>query len=180
MTTTEASKPTIKAGERRQLIALTKLKIKALRAQVEQTRTDQLADIDARVAERFRDNETLIHELRGKISDMTKEANDQLTELYAEYSLIIDPHRSGNYSRPYITPREDGKTELKRALVAAVHAQAATARQRVTDLEVELLEQLIIDSLHSDAAKNFVSQMPTIETLMPTGRLTEVEAGVKV
>lgn len=177
MTSTDMAKATIRPGERRELKALVKLKIKALRAEIEDTQAAQLADIDRRIAEKFRGDAVRLSDLKTSLRLATEQANADIDRLFAEYSDMAEKNHRGTFSVPYFQAREDGKHELRRALVAAVHAQATAARQRLVRLEVELLESLALDSLQTDAAKDFVARMPTVDALMPQSRMAEVEAG---
>jgi hypothetical protein len=181
MTTTEAS--TIRPGERRALKALVKMKVKALRAGIEHEHAKQLAEIDGRVAEKFRDDDRKMGEFKRLVSEVVDRANNEIIQLTAEYVDILGHNQNNRLlAMPHIYQRDDGKHELQRALIAAVHAQTAAARNRATQLEVELLETLEIGALKTDEAKEFVKGLPTVDSLMPSDRLTAIENkyGVKV
>lgn len=178
MTTTEVVKATdtIKAGERRELRSLIRMRVKLLRAEVAEAHAAQLAEIDGRVAAKFQDDTDRIAELRAELDALVAEANTQATQIFASYSDVLEVQRSEVFSRPWFTRREDNKTKLRRALVAAVEAQTQAARHRVAKLEAELLTSLALDALKTDAAQEFVRTIPEIGDLMPATRLREIES----
>lgn len=174
MTTTE-SKDSIRPGERRELKSLVKMKIKLLRAEVEDRHAAQLAEIEGRVAAKFRNDDALVAELKRHLNEVVAEANQRAADLFATYSDVVES-RSSVFSAPWFSRRKDGKDKLRRALMAAVQAQTSAARSRVTKLEAELLESLALDAIQSDAAKEFVRAIPTADALMPTEKLAQIEA----
>lgn len=175
MTTTE-SKDSIRPGERRELKALVRMKIKLLRAEVEDKHAAQMAEIEGRVAAKFRDDDERAQVLRSKLDQLSVEASQKARRLFEEYADIAEGPRHIIFNPPYFSRREDGKDKLRRALMAAVQAQTSAARSRVTKLEAELLESLALDAIQSDAAKEFVRAIPTADALMPTEKLAQIEA----
>jgi hypothetical protein len=174
VTTTEKTSE-IRPGERRELKSLVKMKIKLLRAEVEEKHAAQMADIEGRVAAKFRDDDRLVAALKQQLSDLTQEMNQRVIDLFATYGDLVEP-RSSVFSTPWFNRREDGKDKLRRALVAAVQSQTSAARARLAKLEAELLESLALDAIQSDAAKEFVRSIPTADALMPTEKLAQIEA----
>jgi hypothetical protein len=76
--------------------------------------------------------------------------------------------------------REDGKTEARDALMSAARAEKAAAHQRLTELEVQLEEELTLDGLRTEAAHAFVRSMPTVEDILASVRnVPAIQAGVK-
>lgn len=178
MTTTEVVKASdsIKAGERRELRSLVRMRVKLLRAEVAETHAAQMAEIDGRVAAKFQDDTDRIAALRGKLDQLVAEANRKAARIFTEFSDVLEVQRSEVFSRPWFTRREDNKTKLRRALVAAVEAQTQAARRRVAKLEAELLTALSLDALKTEAAQEFVRTIPEIGDLMSAKPLREIEA----
>lgn len=156
MTTTEVVKATdtIKAGERRELRSLIRMRVKLLRAEIAEAHAAQMAEIDGRVAAKFQDDTDRIAALRAELDALVAEANTRAAHIFAEFSDVLEVQRSEVFGRPWFTRREDNKTKLRRALVAAVEAQTQAARHRVAKLEAELLTSLALDALKTDAAQD--------------------------
>jgi 2-oxo-4-hydroxy-4-carboxy--5-ureidoimidazoline (OHCU) decarboxylase len=176
MTTTEVAKTdTIRAGERRELRSLVRLRVKLLRAEVAETHAAQMAEIDGRVARKFQEDNTRTEELRKELDRLTANANRRFNKIISEYPDVAET-RQNPFSRPWVHQPEGNKTRLRRALVAAVEAQSQAARLRVTKLEAELLTALSLDALKTEAAQEFVHTIPTVGDLMPSAVLAEIEA----
>ena len=175
MTTLEKATDTITSRELQHLRALVRMKVKLLRTEINEREAAQLAEIDTRVARKFQDDTTRYEELRRELDRLTASANRRFDKIIAKYPDVAEP-RQNPFSRPWVHRPEDNRTRLRRALVAVVTAQTQAARHRATKLEVELLTQLAVGALHTDAAQAFASSIPTVEDLMPGAALAEVEA----
>jgi hypothetical protein len=91
MTTMTESKDSIKPGERRELKALVKMKIKLLRAEVEDKHAAQMADIEGRVAAKFRDDDARVAKLKRHLNEIVCEANQRAADLFAAYGDLVEP-----------------------------------------------------------------------------------------
>jgi hypothetical protein len=168
---TAVEKDIIRPGERRELKALVRLRVKVLRAEVEQKHTEMLAEIDGRVATKFQEDDVRFKELEQKLQQITAEANRKFAKVFTDFNDVADP-RKEVVSRLWFHKRETGRDKLRKALIAAVHAQ-----HQVTKLEAELLSTLSLDAVHSEAAKEFVKSILVVEDLLSSRTLAEVEAG---
>lgn len=177
MTATEIIKATdtIRAGERRELRSLVRMRVKLLRAEVAETHAAQMAEIDGRVAAKFQDDIERIAALRADLDQLVAEANRKAARIFARYSDVLEAQRSEVFSRPWFTRREDHKSKLRKALAAAVEASTQRAKLRVAKLEAELLTALSLDALKTEAAHEFVAKIPTVTDLMPAAPLREIE-----
>jgi hypothetical protein len=173
---TAVEKDIIRPGERRELKALVRLRVKVLRAEVEQKHTEMLAEIDGRVATKFQEDDVRFKELEQKLQQITAEANRKFAKVFTDFNDVADP-RKEVVSRLWFHKRETGRDKLRKALIAAVHAQTHAAQHQVTKLEAELLSTLSLDAVHSEAAKEFVKSIPVVEDLLSSRTLAEVEAG---
>lgn len=167
---------TIKAGERRELRTVVRAQMRALRSEVTQRQTEMMADVETRVALRYREDSNRLSELSRRIKELTADCNVRLAGLIEQYADVVHQERYGTYSSPYINRRETDKDRLRKALVAGVAAQACRASGRIDRLEADLLRDLAMDALHTEAALAFVETIPTITDLMPSRQLTEIEA----
>jgi hypothetical protein len=175
MTTLEKAKGTITNRELQHLRALVRMQVKLLHTEINEREAAQLAEIDTRVARKFQDDNTRYEELRKELDRLTASANRRFDKIIAKYPDVAEP-RLNPFSCPWVHRPEDGRTKLRRALVAVVTAQTQAAKHRATKLEVELLTKLAVGALHTDAAQAFANSIPTVEDLMPGAALAEVEA----
>jgi hypothetical protein len=80
---------------------------------------------------------------------------------------------SFSYDRLYIT--DPNRAQLHKALITSVPNQIADASTRLDQQELELLRDLTIGALDTDAAQQFLMRIPTVGELVPKARLTEIE-----
>lgn len=165
---------TIRPGERAELRTLVRMRVKLLRSQIAERHATQMSQIDTRVAAKFCEDQTRIEALRTELDRLVARANRQAEAVIAKYPDIAEP-RSGVFSRPWVNRPDQGKDKLRKALVAAVHAQTEAAKLEVAQLEARLLSDLALNAIKTEVAKEFVRNIPEITDLMPTERLTQIE-----
>lgn len=165
---------TIRVGERVELRRLVRLRVKLLRSQIADRHAAQMAEIDGRLAAKFHEDKTRIEALRKELDKLVASANRRVQVIIAKYPDVAEP-RDSVFSRPWFTRPDQGKSELRKAMMAAVTATTEKAKLRVATLETELLTELAVDAVKTEAAMEFVRRIPKIDELMPD-RLAEIEA----
>lgn len=168
MTTKTITTPgEIRPGERQALIRLVKEKIKVLRLQVDKEHAAKMAQVDRAVAEQFKEQDARMAKLAQEVHDLIELSNLRLQEILARYADVISPHcHRDSIREPYYYPRNEGRTEAKNALASAALAEKSDAHHRLTELEVQLIEELTLDGLKTDAAKAFVRDMPDVSAVL--------------
>lgn len=68
------------------------------------------------------------------------------------------------------------KDERIKIATARVRHQAGTGRINLRKLELELMEELSVDSLESKEAKQFLAKIPDAKTLLPSPSKKEIKA----
>ena len=163
-TTKKASPPKdeIRAGERRELKALVKAKIKVMREEADQICADELARVETAIAEQFKADDERVTQLDKRLGELIRDTNTMIDVLYREFSDVVSPSHRPHVSTPFYSKRDRGRMEARRALMAQAQAKQCRAQQELTKLEVQLIEELTLDGLKTDAAKQFVRTMPDI------------------
>jgi hypothetical protein len=67
------------------------------------------------------------------------------------------------------------RTELRRVAYSRIEAIAKTAKTEIERASVDVQTKLISDGLRTEAARTFLEQMPSAESLMPRLNLGEIE-----
>ena len=93
----------IPPGERRELRAVVRSQIKVLRAEVGQREMELQAEVESRLAERYRDEDAKADEFSRSMRDITRKANDEIEK-------VLDPLKA-------ITIGKAGKPDLLRQRV---------------------------------------------------------------
>jgi hypothetical protein len=165
---------TIRPGERAELRTLVRMRVKLLRSQIADRHATQMAQIDGRIANKFCEDRTRVEALRKELDKIVARANRAAQAALARYPDVAEM-RTHMFSRPYITRPDQGKEKLRKAMVAMVTAQTEAAKLRVAQLEAELLGELALSAIKTEAAKEFVRTIPEIEDLMPAEPLAQIE-----
>ena len=171
----------IRPGERRELKTLVKQKIAVLRAQVDQEYAAKVAKVDRAVAEQFKEQDARMAKLAQEVHDLIELSNLRLQEILARYADVISPHcHRDSIREPHYYPRNEGRTEAKSALLSAANAEKSLAHHKLTELEVRLIEELTLDGLRTDAAKEFVRNMPDVNAVLASvQRRQEIESALE-
>jgi len=168
----------IRPGERRELRAVVRQQIKVLRAEVKQRQGELVAEAEARLAEKYREQDRQCDEMGHKVVELTKESNRQLADLLREYESVLDGRwrRMSGFQIPIITRNQGHREQLRTAMLAGITAQVQQALLALDRQEADLLRNLALDALETDAARGFLDRIPTVADLVPSRRLREIEA----
>jgi hypothetical protein len=71
------------------------------------------------------------------------------------------------------------RTELRRAAKSKIEAIEKEALSKIEGLSLEAQTQIIAHGLESEAAKNFLEAMPSLEALMPPVMVAEIQSLVE-
>lgn len=162
----------ISAGERTQLIRLVKMKTTDIIAEIEERYADDMAHIDTEIARRFLGDDQRLAELIQELDEVTASASHKAAEVFSRYADLVESGRNlrDHFSRPYYSRVDHRRDEARRALTATIQATRMRARTRALAAQTKLIEELTLGALHSDAAKEFVSRMPTATELREAAR----------
>lgn len=165
-------------GERDELRRVVRGDFRALKMEVDVRRAEMLAEIERRVADRFRANEDVLAAVELEVMEIVNEANARLSgavnraaEKAAGYELAWMP-----LSPPRMSWRREKRDELRRAMIADLDARVSAAVAVMARQENDLLKRLSTDALESDAAHAFLESIPKVAELVPESRLAELEA----
>lgn len=166
-------------GERRDLRAVVRQRIKVLRADVAQRRMELLAEAEARLVERYREQDKQVEDLNFRIAEITEQASREITDLIIAHRGDADGvsiRRPVRLGAPKLSAYTEDRAQFHRAMVAGVEAQVKTALLDLDRREADLLESLALSSLETQAARDFLAAIPTVGELVPAARLREIEA----
>lgn len=179
MTTTEIE--SIPPGERRELRSVVRAQFKVLRAEVEQRKTELLAEGEERLRLKYLAADKKTAELNRKVRAIADAAQKKIDAAIVASGIEDEGARFG--SRPgmlrvdYISPRQDpNRHRLADSFRTAVFSQARTALVAIDRQEADLLRSLATDGLKTEQGRAFLGQILDVTALMPSEKLREVEA----
>ena len=161
---------TMTRGERAELTSLLKKQERVLKSAATQRAAELLAEFEEQISAvySFDDDETW-KEARVIAVQAVAEANKIIAErcealgIHPEFAPSIESHWYARGSNAVAARR----TELRKLAKAQVEAAERTAKTRIEQHSLTAQTQLVSLGLASDAAKLFLENMPTVETLMP-------------
>jgi hypothetical protein len=166
-------------GERRQLGAVVRQRMKVLRADVAQRRMELIAAAEARLVERYREQDKQIDDLNFRIAEIAEQASREITDLILAArgdSDGVSIRRPIRLAAPRLNTYTEDRTQLHRAMVAGVEEQVRSALLDLDRKEADLLQSLALRSLETEAAREFLASIPSVAELVPSARLREIEA----
>lgn len=166
-------------GERRELRTVVRQRMKVLRADVAQRKAELLAEAERRLVDRYRKQDKLVEDANWRIAQIVDQANKDIRTLVdglkSEDSGLTFGRMFG-FSSPRLGNITEDRAQLHRAMVAGVEAQVRDALLNLDRQEADLLQALALQSIETDAARQFLAAIPAVADLVPAARLAEIEA----
>lgn len=168
---------TMSKGERDQLRTVIRMRFKVLRSDVQARRAEMERELEKRISASFaaadkawQDAMFLIQqaadEANRKANDILRGLNMEGLDLEGKDYVIVTAR---SISQPY------GKRVNMRARGdAEIEAMTRKAYADLDRMEADLLTELAAGALESDAAREFLRQIPTVSDLVPASRLYSI------
>ncbi len=166
-------------GDRRELRTVVRQRLKVLRADVAQRRMELLAEAERRLVEKYRHEDNAIDDLNFAIAEVVEKASREVTDLILAArgeSHGVSIRRPVRLQPPRLNTYSEDRAQLHRAMTAGVEAQVKTALLDLDRKEADLLQQLALHSIETEAARQFLAGIPSVGELVPEARLAEIEA----
>jgi len=165
-------------GDRRELRSVVKGRFKVLRAEVKRRETEMKAEIESELVDRYREQESAISQARQEFAEVmqealrsTQEIGRRLSDAYPDVEVEVGHGYRGLELRASIK----NKTEIHRALVAAIPDKIGDAQLELDRQENDLLQSLSVGALQTEQAQQFMASIPPVGELVPRARLREIE-----
>lgn len=159
-------------SERQALRGVVKQRMKVLRSDVTARKAELEAEIADTVQRKYAQRDKLVADMNQVVAGIIDQANKDIRAAVEKASAdhgvtIILPGRLPDI--PVSVDNSD-RYRLTRQLQTEVQAQVAAALVDIDRREADLIEELTIDGLTTEAAKNFLSRIPTVGQLVPAAR----------
>ncbi len=166
-------------GERQELGQLVRKREKVMKIQAHERSTALLAEFDAQSARVYHWNEdpvwNRVKEEAQKTVEIAKtEIAARCRELGipAEFAPGLEMYWHGRGSNAV----RERMTELRRAAKSRIEAIEQQALTKIEQLSLQAQTEIVSHGLDGEAAKAFLSAMPSMETLMPPVQFDEIES----
>jgi hypothetical protein len=178
MTTSPNSDNRMTKAERDELVKLVKLRERVAKAEAVQRSAELLAEFERQLASVYSFDDDVWREAHAAVSEARKKANAMIAERCRELGI---PERfqpeihSAWYGRGENASKER-RAELRKVAVTRIDALAKAAKATIEHESLKLHTELVAGALESGEARAFLDALPTIEVLMPSLTVAEIES----
>ena len=157
-------------GERADLTRLVRQRERLMKTLASQRSAELLADFERQVGAiySFDDDETwkAAHAAADKA---VKDAKAVIAQRCKEMGIPKEfaPTITANWWDRGQNAMKERRTELRKMAVTRIAAQEKSARTEIEKISIQAQTELVAEGLTSDAAQAFLTNMPSVEVLMP-------------
>ena len=169
----------ITKGERTELRSLIRQRFKVLRAEVEARRAELEVELAERVQQHFAAQDKAwtdaVYLIEEAAREANRKANDILRGLDRDDIDVSAGHDLTIVQARVFSQPQAGRNVMLRNGAKRIEAQVKAALLQLDGQEADLLTRLVATGLESDAARNFLGEIPTVSALIPAARLLQLE-----
>lgn len=162
-------------GDRRELRALVKKQFAVLRNDVKRRKDELTGEIESELLRRYRAQDERIAQARRDVAAALRDyqlAVEKIMDGLRETDPDLNVQMGYNNQ---LVARDERRSQLHKALIASIPQQIADASTKLDQQELDLLRDLTIGALDTEAAQHFLGRIPTVGELVPKARLAELE-----
>jgi hypothetical protein len=170
---------TMTKGEREDLIRLVKQREKVAKTAAEQRSAAMLADFERQVTDLHPfDRDEVWKASVESVIEATRKANEEIAKqsdalgIPQEFQPRVDFHYSARGQATWDMRR----IELRRLAKAEIDALEKVARVQIESASVQAQTEIIASGLSSQAALEFLNNLPAVESMMPALDVTAIQA----
>lgn len=161
-------------AERQALRQVVRQRMKVLRSDVVARKAELEAEVAERVTAKYATRDKLITDLNDVIAGIWDQARKDV-RVVLDKAKADHPDMGIKYSVDRaVTADNTDKHHMGRQLNAEIEAQVAAALSQIDRQEADLIEEITVDGLETEAAKNFLARIPTVGQLVPAARMREI------
>ena len=162
--------PQMAASERKELCLIVRRREKYERSIAEQRSAELLADFEQQLATIYEfDTDATWKAAHDEADKVIEEAEAKIALRCAELGIPKEcrPGLSFGWHGRGQNAFKDRRNELRRVAESRIEAIERAARTQIERRSIEMQEKIMSDALTSDAARDMLTQLPTIASLMP-------------
>lgn len=170
---------TMTKGERDQLLSLVKKREKVMKMKAQERSAILLAEFDAQSAKIYHwDEDAVWTRVKEEADAAIEKAQIQIAARCKELGIPIEfaPGLQMFWHGRGHNAAADRRAELRRAAKSKIESVEKEALAKIEALSLDAQTQIVAHGLESDAAKQFLEAMPSLESLMPPIVVTEMQA----
>jgi hypothetical protein len=164
-------------GDRRELRSLVKKQFAVLRNDVKRRKDELTSEIESELLRRYRAQDERIAAARNEIEEARRVYEETVKRIMNDLRSVDPELEMAVGYNGRLNVNDPNRSQLHRALIASIPQQIADASTKLDQQELDLLRDLTIGALDTNAAQQFLSRIPTVGELVPKARLAELNTG---
>jgi hypothetical protein len=179
MTTNPNADSRMTKAERDELVKLVKLRERVAKTEAVQRSAELLAEFERQLASVYSfDDDDVWAEAHAAVSEALKKGNAMIAERCRELGI---PKRFQPGIEAAWYPRgenasKERRAELRKVAVTRIDALAKAAKATIEHESLKLHTELVAGALDSGEARAFLKALPTVDVLMPSLTVAEIES----
>jgi azurin len=170
---------TMTKGERDQLLSLVKKREKVMKVKAAERSATLLAEFDVQSAKIHHwDEDKVWAEVKAEAEKAIGDAQIKIAARCRELGIPVEfaPGLQMYWHGRGHNEVASRRQELRRAAKSKIEAIEKEAVSKIEALSLDAQTNIIAHGLESEAAKQFLDQMPALDKLMPPVQVTEIQA----
>jgi hypothetical protein len=168
---------TMTAQERTDLARVVRLRAKIRRSDVDEHKARQLAKVEQQLAKIYSKHDKRWAAITEATQKVVDEAHANIAKICVDGGTVPEfgPRLYLGWEGRGENAFAARRAELRKVATTQIEANARAAKMRIDRAEASLLEQITARGLRTDDAKKFLESMPSIEELMPSLEVGELD-----
>ena len=169
-------------GERDQLLQLVKKRERVMKVKASERSAALLAEFDAQSAKIYHwDEDAVWAKVKEEAEAAIEKAQMQIAARCRELGIPVEfsPGLQMFWHGRGHNEVASRRTELRRAAKSKIEAIEKEAAAKIESMSLDAQTEIVAHGLESEAAKQFLGAMATVEKLMPPVSVTEIQALVE-
>jgi hypothetical protein len=166
-------------AERDELVKLVKLRERVAKTETVQRSAELLAEFERQLASVYSfDDDDVWREAHAAVSEAREKANAMIAERCRELGIPerFQPGIESVWFGRGENASKERRAELRRVAVTRINALEKAAKATIEHESLKLHTELVAGALESGEAMAFLNALPTIEVLMPSLTVAEIES----
>lgn len=166
-------------SDRQELGQLVRKREKLMKAQARERSAALLAEFDVSMAKIYHwDDDPTWAEVKAEAEKAVAKAQEAVAERCKELGIPVEfaPGLQMFWHGRGHNAAAERRTELRRAAKSRIDALEAEALTKIERMSLEAQTAIVAQGLQSDAAQKFLSEITSVETLMPSVDAGEIQA----
>ncbi len=178
--TTEVANAAMTRRERDDLAALVRRRERVAKTAAAQRSAELMADFEQKLAAVYKSTDDAWRDITATANRVVAEADQEIARRCRDLGIpeTLRPGLGLNWYRRGESESRERRGELRKVAATRIAALQKRPKTAIEQQSVEVQTRLLAGGLESEAARQFLESMPTVESLMPPLDVAQLEAAM--